>query len=158
MEDNLDLALDPRKKTSLNLKYQAESQVIRNKIGSIEDVRKDLGVSQRKMAQLLMVDPSSWNRWSKTGKTPSYIYRSLQWYLALIEKQPEWHPQNSFLGGNDTRIYELERKFTERISALEADNSILTAQLKLQTQRRSKELLLMCSLLGLALVASLLMK
>lgn len=158
MEQKTDMPQNTTQQTSLNLKYQAESQVIRNKIGTIEDVRKGLGVSQRKMAQLLMVDPSSWNRWSKTGKTPSYIYRSLQWYLALIEKQPEWHPQNSFLGGNDTRIYELERKFTERINALEFDNANLTEQLKLQTGRRTKELLLMCSLLVLALMAALLIK
>jgi len=145
-------------RTALNLKYHAESQVIRSKLGDIEEVRKELGISQRKMAQLLMVDPSSWNRWAKTGNTPPYIYRSLQWYLSLIEKQPEWHPQNSFLGGNDTRIYELERKFTKQVNQLTDRNLELENQLKKQSSLRRKELMLFCSLLFIFAVGALLLK
>ena len=86
-------------KSSLRIRYEAESEVIRKKIGGLEDVRKDLGLSQRKMCQLLMVDPSAWSRWVKEpDKVPPHIYRTLQWYLALIDRQPDWHTQNAFLG------------------------------------------------------------
>ncbi len=43
-----------------------------------------------------MVDPSAWTRWSKQGRAPAHIYRSLQWYMALIDKDSAWHPQNTF--------------------------------------------------------------
>ena len=45
------------------MKYEAQVQVIRSRIGGLEVVRARLGLSQRKICQLLMVDPSAWNRW-----------------------------------------------------------------------------------------------
>lgn len=86
-----------RGKTPLRLRYEAEVRVLQAQLGSIEDIRHQLGLTQRKMCQLLMVDPSTWTRWLKDeGKVPPHIYRALQWYLQLIEKKPEWHPQQSF--------------------------------------------------------------
>ena len=86
-----------RSKTSLRRRYEAEVDVIRSQIGGLEKVRDRLGLSQRKMCQLLMVDPSAWSRWTKDeSKVPPHIYRALQWYLALTQEKPEWHPQNSF--------------------------------------------------------------
>lgn len=85
-----------RAKPSLRMQYDAEAAVIQKKIGNIDDIRLDLGLSKRQMAQLLLVDPSSLTRWNNEGEVPTYIYRALQWYLALINKQPEWHPQNRF--------------------------------------------------------------
>jgi len=81
--------LSPRAKTSLRLKYEAESEVIRKKIGDLESIRGQLGLTQRKIAQLLLVDPSAWTRWTKPGeKAPPHVYRMLQWYLALQDKYP----------------------------------------------------------------------
>lgn len=82
-----------RAKSSLRLKYEAETQVIQKKLGSLESMRAQLGISQRKMSQLLLVDPSAWTRWTKGGasakdQAPPHIYRMLQWYLALEEKYP----------------------------------------------------------------------
>jgi transcriptional regulator with XRE-family HTH domain len=86
-----------RKKTSLRRKYEAEKQSLEKQLGSLEDIRARLGLSQRKMAQLLMVDPSAWTRWIKEpSKVPPHVYRSLQWYLELTEKRPQWSPENSF--------------------------------------------------------------
>ncbi len=86
------------KTNSLKLQYDAEVTIIKSKLGDIENIRNDLGLSQRKISQLLMVDPSAWTRWTKQiTPVPAHIYRSLQWYMALIEKSPEWHPQNSFM-------------------------------------------------------------
>lgn len=93
------LASNERQKTALRIKYEAEASIIKKKIGDLEGIRKQLGLSQRKMCQLLMVDPSAWSRWTKGGgQVPPHIYRALQWYFALIEKSPEWHPLNTYLG------------------------------------------------------------
>lgn len=69
------------------------AELIKSQIGDIEEVRKGLGLSKRKMCQLLLIDPSTWTRWS-TGKTtpPPYVYRMLQWGLAVMDKYPETHP------------------------------------------------------------------
>lgn len=103
-------------KTSLQMQYSTEAELIKSKIGDIEQVRQTLGLSRRKMCQLLLVDPSAWTRWTKAGKAPLHIYRSLQWYLALINKDSAWHPQNSF-----NRIQPV---------ALENEIVVLKAQLK----------------------------
>ena len=84
-------------RTSLRVKYDQEMQVLRQQLGSLEEVRGRLGLSRRKMCQLLMVDPSAWTRWLKDeSKVPPHVYRSFQWYFALIEANPKWHPLNSF--------------------------------------------------------------
>lgn len=77
-------------KSSLRIKYEAEVQVIKKSCGSLEEIRRSLNLSKRKMAQLLLVDPSAWTRWtSQGGEAPPHIYRSLQWFLILQEKHPE---------------------------------------------------------------------
>lgn len=84
-------------KSSLRLKYEAERSVLIDRFGGLEGVRNHLGLSKRKMSQLLLVDPSAWTRWVKDeSQAPPHIYRALQWYMELIEKRPEWSPSNSF--------------------------------------------------------------
>lgn len=83
-----------RVSSSQRMKYSAEVEIIKRKWGSLEDMRKRLSLSQRKMAQLLMVDPSAWTRWTKeSGEAPPHIYRSLSWFLLLQEQHPEMRPQ-----------------------------------------------------------------
>lgn len=83
-----------RAKTSLRLKYEAESRVGLQKLGGLEGLRHQLGLSQRQICQLLLVDPSAWTRWCKEeSKTPPHVVRALEWYLALERKEPafaEW--------------------------------------------------------------------
>lgn len=83
--------MDPgkRSKSTLRIRYEAEVEVLRRKIGDLETIRERLGLSQRKMSQLLLVDPSAWTRWTKQNENPPpHIYRMLQWYLALQDKYP----------------------------------------------------------------------
>jgi len=91
-----DVEINSRGLTSrdFNLKTAA---LIKSQIGDIEGVRKSLGLSQRKMCQLLLIDPSTWSRWVN-GKTepPPYVYRMLQWGLAVMEKYPETHPLSNY--------------------------------------------------------------
>ncbi len=79
----------PRVRSSLRQRYEAEARVIERRVGDLESVREQLGLSQRKMAQLLLVDPSAWTRWTQ-GQTaaPPHIWRALAWYLALQDKYP----------------------------------------------------------------------
>lgn len=77
-------------KSPQRLKYEAEVRVIKKSHGDLEDLRHLLGLSKRKMAQLLLVDPSAWTRWTQKGQdAPPHIYRALQWYLILQDKHPE---------------------------------------------------------------------
>lgn len=166
-----------RSKTSLRLRYEAEVRVIRRQLGSLEQVREELGLSRRKMCQLLMVDPSAWTRWMKDeSRVPPHIWRSLQWYMALIDKTPSWHPQNSF-GAAPTAYIEqeshkmsslkedleqkvsqmkdlpqvFERQMEERLSALQNENQKLVKELQKQAQiGASWKLLVLINLLILA--------
>ena len=80
-----------RSKTALRLRYESESRVILRQFGGLEGVRKHLGLSQRKICQLLLVDPSAWTRWCRDeNKVPPHVVRSLQWYLMLENKDPAW--------------------------------------------------------------------
>ncbi len=78
-------------KSSLRMKYEAEVSNIKKTHGDLEGIRRKLGLSKRKVAQLLLVDPSAWTRWTKKkGEAPPHIYRALQWYLLLQDKHPEY--------------------------------------------------------------------
>jgi transcriptional regulator with XRE-family HTH domain len=82
-----------RAKTSLRMLYEAKAQIIRKQLGGLKGIQKQLSLSQRKLAQLLMVDPSTWNRWSKQEDSiPPHIWRSLEWYLALQDQVPGLSP------------------------------------------------------------------
>lgn len=101
-----------RAKTSLRLHYEAQVEVIRRQIGGLEGARQALGLSQRKMSQLLLVDPSAWTRWVKTGeKAPPHIFRALQWYLALHEKIPGL-TNEYFLGPSTSEVHEAQRSLS----------------------------------------------
>lgn len=82
-----------RVRTANRIKYEAEVDVIRRQIGDLEDIRSKLGLSRRKMCQLLMVDPSAWTRWMKEG-APPYVYRALEWYMLLSKEAP--HQAHSY--------------------------------------------------------------
>ena len=112
-------------------------QPSKKKLGHLEDIRKQLGLSQRKMAQLLLVDPSAWTRWTRSGeRAPPHIYRALQWYLALEEKYPAldvgfWlNSQREIASSsvNPEQIEDLQQKMVELRSAHCAQMSELMAQ------------------------------
>jgi transcriptional regulator with XRE-family HTH domain len=105
-ESFLEGDIDARSKTSLRMHYEAQVSVIQTQIGNLEEIRGSLGLSQRKMAQLLLVDPSTWTRWTKNGdEAPPHIWRALQWYSALKEKIPGLTPQY-FIGSNPQALHQ----------------------------------------------------
>jgi transcriptional regulator with XRE-family HTH domain len=88
-EKMIDKAGFSRARSSLRQRYEAEAKVIERRIGGLEKARESLGLSQRKMAQLLLVDPSAWTRWTQAGcGAPPHVWRALAWYLALQDKYP----------------------------------------------------------------------
>lgn len=131
--EDTDASPSPKSKSSLRMNYEAHAEVIRKQTGDLESVRKTLGLSQRKMAQLLLVDPSAWTRWLKEGSAPPHIYRALQWYMTLQEKIPGLTP--SYFLGRDSRVdtaemRSIESNLIERIKELEEQNSSLKNQVQ----------------------------
>lgn len=104
-------------------RYKHEVRLIREKHGDLETIRAKLNLSKRKVCELLLVDPSAWSRWTSQGgeDAPPYIYRSLQWYLSLIDKDVAWHPMNSFLGLIPKRTESMQlQKLKEELHKLQA--------------------------------------
>ena len=131
--------LGPRSKTSLRMHYEAQVSVIQKQSGNLEEIRGSLGLSQRKMAQLLLVDPSTWTRWTKHGdEAPPHIWRALQWYLALREKIPGLTPQY-FLGTSPQVLHKkaLQELDIERVERLEMQQDLKLQMEKLFSERHS---------------------
>lgn len=97
--------------------YFAEKELIKKEIGTIEEIRQQLGLSRRKLCQLLLVDPSSWTKWTKGEQdAPAYIYRSLQWALAILDKYPETHPLAlQLLREKSGKTEEINKKFESKL-------------------------------------------
>ncbi|MGE3975229.1 MAG: hypothetical protein AB7F59_11955 [Bdellovibrionales bacterium] len=117
------LEKEVRTKSSERFIFEAEGQVSKSRIGTLEEVRFQLGLSRRKMCQLLLVDPSAWTRWNKPGaNAPPHIYRALEWYLLLTEKYPgmgngfwlstlrEKTTQNAHIQELESRVQQLDQK------------------------------------------------
>ena len=133
-----------RSKTSTRIFYEAQVSVIQKQLGNLEKIRTDLGLSQRKICQLLMVDPSAWTRWNRDGEeAPPHIWRALQWYMTLQEKIPGLTPQ--YFIGKDPQV--LHEKALLKISeekghreALEMEIRTLRTHFESETQRLTKTL------------------
>ncbi len=112
-----------KSKTADRLHYEAQVQVIRKQLGSLEEVRGKLGLSQRKICQLLLVDPSAWSRWTKNSveSAPPHIFRALQWYMTLQEKIPGLTPQ--YFLGKDPEVIgrQILNKVEEKTLGLKTD-------------------------------------
>src|SRR5476651_2282161 len=84
-------ATENRIKSPSRMVYEAEVLFLKNQNGDLEVIRERLGLSRRKICQLLLVDPSAWTRWTGPGgEAPPHIYRALDWYLSIMEKDPEY--------------------------------------------------------------------
>lgn len=131
------MKLKLRSKSAQRMNYEAQVEVIKGQIGGLDDVRARMGLSQRKMAQLLLVDPSAWTRWtSNEGQIPPHIWRSLQWYLGLQEKIPGLTPQY-FLGGDSKQLQaRIENRVLNHVENQLSQHQ-LTQETKMQLARQS---------------------
>ncbi len=122
--------------------YFAEKEQIKKELGSLEDIRQALGLSRRKVCQLLLVDPSSWTKWTREEQdAPAYIYRSLQWALAILDKYPETHPLAlQLLREKSGKLDHISEKLE---SKLQLHKSILfDLDMKVEKAQKDRELLL----------------
>lgn len=130
------LELRDRVKTSNRMHYEAQVAVIQQQIGKLEDIREKLGLSQRKICQLLMVDPSAWTRWLKAEENaPPVIWRALQWYLIIQEKIPGLTPQ--FFVGKDPSVLHQQAlsKLQTEVEARQLWTQNLSEELERQNEK-----------------------
>ena len=127
-----------RSRSSNRMLYEAQVVAIQQQIGGLEQVREKLGLSQRKICQLLMVDPSAWTRWTgNEGSAPPHVWRALQWYFALKKEIPGLN-ENYFLShemrlrdrdAQQYRINEMRHQMEalqEQLAGLRQENQLLT--------------------------------
>jgi hypothetical protein len=131
------------------IQNEAEMDSIKKQIGDLESIRERLGLSARKMTQLLLVDPSAWNRWT-TKKTPPppHIYRALQWYLALQEKNQGFTPQ-FFLATQTFAKSDSQRDLIVQLKQLEGHNQqgterVIELEKRLEKHKRWIQVLILC--------------
>jgi transcriptional regulator with XRE-family HTH domain len=139
-----------RAKSSLRIRYESEARVILQSLGGLEGIRQRLGLTQRKLAQLLLVDPSAWSRWLKDeSRVPPHVVKALQWYLQLEDKDPAWQQWREFIlkrerdpGGLDRWRRDLEARLKTRtpVSAESPDFKSQFDELKETDTRLAGEL------------------
>lgn len=72
----------------MDLKH--ESNFTLGSMENLEQIRMKLGLSRRQICKLLKVDPSAWTRWMKSPQgAPAHVHQSLEWYMKLVEQNPE---------------------------------------------------------------------
>ncbi len=117
----------PRIQSARKLRYESEAQVVRNRLGNLEDIRGQLGLSRRAMCNLLLVDPSAWTRWTSPGaKAPPHIYRALEWYWYLRQADPKAALP---IGSWGAQVY------GERIRRLELELEALRGEAKVRAHK-----------------------
>ncbi len=92
----------------------------------LESIRLKLGLSRRQICKLLKVDPSAWTRWMKTPQgAPPHVHQSLEWYMKLVEQNPEQNaPQllaQKFESSNKESEIQLSR-IKREVETLRRDN------------------------------------
>jgi transcriptional regulator with XRE-family HTH domain len=118
--------LNLRMKSSLRMEYEAKAKRIQKQLGGLKGVQERLALSQRALAKLLMVDPSTWSRWVKNEDLiPPHIWRALEWYLALEEKVPGLSPAHFLLKSQEDYRKEVEL-LRQKIQDLEMQMSSFT--------------------------------
>jgi DNA-binding transcriptional regulator YiaG len=81
-----------RQRSSRRLRHEAQTKVFRDQKGSLEAIRKGLGLRPSQICEILKVHPSAWTRWVKTQKAPPHVYQMLEWYLEILKWRGQNHP------------------------------------------------------------------
>ena len=96
--------------------YASQVQKIKDRLGDLEGIRKNLSMSRRQICQILLVNPSAWTRWTKSPQgAPPHFYRALEWLIYIHSKKTN-HQQNSpFLSSSSspTPLKGLDEPYSE---------------------------------------------
>ena len=77
--------------------YASQVQKIKERLGDLEGIRKNLGMSRRQICQILLVNPSAWTRWTRSPQgAPPHFYRALEWLIYIHSKKTNHQQNNSF--------------------------------------------------------------
>jgi transcriptional regulator with XRE-family HTH domain len=114
--------------------YRREKERICSEHGGLEQIRHRLGLSQRKLCQLLLVDPSAWTRWLKSD-APPHVYQALNWLLQLKKMNPDATAPSQFSG----RLDLLTKNTDKKIEDLERQISFLERSLILSSIHQSEK-------------------
>lgn len=101
----------------LRQRYLLEKERIKQEIGDLEQIRHAIGLSKRRMCQLLLVDPSAWTRWTKS-EAPPHIYQALRWLLELKKTNPS---AADVPGSLDRRVDLLQARTESRLKQVESN-------------------------------------
>lgn len=83
-----------RAKSPRRIRHEAQAKVFEGNAGTLEDVRKRLGLRPSQICEILRVHPSAWTRWTKGGQqAPPHVYQMLEWYMELLS----WRGQKAFV-------------------------------------------------------------
>jgi hypothetical protein len=106
------------------------------------------------MCQLLLVDPSSWTRWTKEGQAPPHIFRALEWYMLLTKEAPaQAHSYwiSTVQGGNQMR--ESKKEIDQSKAIVDLEN-----QIAIERSIRKKQGIAMLFLWGISVLVLALIK
>ena len=96
--------------------YASQVQKIKERLGDLEGIRKNLGMSRRQICQILLVNPSAWTRWTKSSQgAPPHFYRALEWLIYIHSKKAN-HQQNSLFldaSSRQTSIEDIDHSSSE---------------------------------------------
>jgi transcriptional regulator with XRE-family HTH domain len=123
-----------RAKPTLREKYFLERELIRREIGGLDQIREQLGLSQRRLCQLLLVDPSAWTRWVKS-EAPPHIYQALRWLTMLKKVSPDMAAPRDLASRVDLIQTSTQTKFRQledNVALLERELAIRHSDVQVQ--------------------------
>jgi transcriptional regulator with XRE-family HTH domain len=115
--------------------YESEVFEIRQRRGDLEEIRRQLGLSKKRISELLLVDPSAWTRWTRgISRVPAHVYRSLDWYLSLLEKDPKLREKQ--------KVDRIEKELAAGREQLQSQLEALKSELHSENWREERRKLL----------------
>lgn len=117
----------PSKRT-LREEYLLEKEEIKFTVGDLEQIRLKLGLSQRKICQLLLVDPSAWTRWIQSSDgAPPHVYQALRWLIQLKDQNPRYLASPQL----DSKMDRIKQTLHNKIKSLEEEMASLQREIEL---------------------------
>ncbi len=134
--DGFSNEVEPTLPRTLREQYLLEKERIKYEIGDLEQIRISLGYSQRRMCQLLLVDPSAWTRWTKTlAGAPPHVYQSLRWLVELKNINPDAVAPNNIA----KRMDFVQRSTHDQLKALKSDIAALERAVALTSNQPASD-------------------
>jgi hypothetical protein len=124
-----------RQRSSRRLRHEAEVKVFEGQAGSLDGIRKHLGLRPSQICEILKVHPSAWTRWTKTNRAPPHVYQMLEWYMEILQWRGQHHPiKDKPLISQSLRREDLDTY----VPAKETEESVAYLEITARAQRLSR--------------------